>query len=100
MKFLSLFIVNKSSSISMTVFVYILSRRTYGLLFDWLYPAHMPLLLKGISHWTDTPEVGRYCQILPILRFLNSVHIYLSIQPKKLSYSLVLEFNFINSTKP
>ncbi|RVW36842.1 Exportin-7-B [Vitis vinifera] len=33
------------------------SRRTYGLLFDWLYPAHMPLLLKGISHWTDTPEV-------------------------------------------
>lgn len=33
------------------------SRRTYGLLFDWLYPAHMPLLLKGISHWSDTPEV-------------------------------------------
>ncbi|MED6115504.1 hypothetical protein PIB30_091201, partial [Stylosanthes scabra] len=33
------------------------SRRTYGLLFDWLYPVHMPLLLKGISHWTDTPEV-------------------------------------------
>uniref|UniRef100_A0A2P2LZY8 Exportin-7 isoform X1 n=1 Tax=Rhizophora mucronata TaxID=61149 RepID=A0A2P2LZY8_RHIMU len=35
------------------------SRRTYGLLFDWLYPTHMPLLLKGIMHWTDTPEVWR-----------------------------------------
>ncbi|KAF9587660.1 hypothetical protein IFM89_004492 [Coptis chinensis] len=34
------------------------SRRTYGLLFDWLYPAHMPLILRGISHWTDTPEAG------------------------------------------
>ncbi|XP_022864034.1 exportin-7 isoform X2 [Olea europaea var. sylvestris] len=32
------------------------SRRTYGLLFDWIYP-HMPLLLRGISHWADTPEV-------------------------------------------
>ncbi|MCI09855.1 exportin-7-B-like, partial [Trifolium medium] len=32
------------------------SRRTYGFLFDWLYPAHMPILLKGISHWTDNPE--------------------------------------------
>ncbi|XP_011020511.1 PREDICTED: exportin-7-like isoform X2 [Populus euphratica] len=40
------------------------SRRTYGLLFDWLYPAHMPLLLKGISHWTDTPEVTT-----PLLKF-------------------------------
>lgn len=84
----------------MTVFIYILSRRTYGLLFDWLYPAHMPLLLKGISHWTDTPEVGRYCQILPIFRFFNCVRLYLSIQPKKHLYSLVLEFTFINSTKP
>ncbi|WOL16370.1 exportin-7-like isoform X2 [Canna indica] len=33
------------------------SRRTYGLLFDWLYPAHMPLLLKAISHWADVPQV-------------------------------------------
>ncbi|KAI5600574.1 hypothetical protein BDE02_01G033200 [Populus trichocarpa] len=41
------------------------SRRTYGLLFDWLYPAHMPLLLKGISHWTDTPEVTT-----PLLKFM------------------------------
>ncbi|KAK9289852.1 hypothetical protein L1049_008012 [Liquidambar formosana] len=41
------------------------SRRTYGFLFDWLYPAHMPLLLKGISHWTDTPEVTT-----PMLKFM------------------------------
>ncbi|KAL1308930.1 hypothetical protein AAHE18_17G141600 [Arachis hypogaea] len=41
------------------------SRRTYGLLFDWLYPVHMPLLLKGISHWTDTPEVTT-----PLLKFM------------------------------
>ncbi|KAJ1436056.1 putative exportin-7-like isoform X2, partial [Sesbania bispinosa] len=33
------------------------SRRTYGFLFDWLYPAHMPILLKGITHYADIPEV-------------------------------------------
>ncbi|XP_062092059.1 uncharacterized protein LOC133797942 isoform X2 [Humulus lupulus] len=42
------------------------SRRTYGLLFDWLYPAHMPLLLKGISHWSDTPDVTT-----PLLKFMS-----------------------------
>ncbi|KAE8683198.1 Cysteine-rich RLK (RECEPTOR-like protein kinase) 8 [Hibiscus syriacus] len=41
------------------------SRRTYGLLFDWLYPAHMPLILKGITHWTDSPEVTT-----PLLKFM------------------------------
>ncbi|XP_010558032.1 PREDICTED: exportin-7-like isoform X2 [Tarenaya hassleriana] len=41
------------------------SRRSYCLLFDWLYPAHMPLLLRGISHWFDTPEVTT-----PLLKFL------------------------------
>ncbi|KAL9235176.1 hypothetical protein vseg_009963 [Gypsophila vaccaria] len=41
------------------------SRRTYGLLFDWLYPSHMPLLLRGISHWADTPEVTT-----PLLKFM------------------------------
>ncbi|XP_023537152.1 exportin-7-like isoform X1 [Cucurbita pepo subsp. pepo] len=41
------------------------SRRTYGLLFDWLYPAHMLLFLKGISQWTDTPEVTT-----PLLKFM------------------------------
>ncbi|KAJ0043503.1 hypothetical protein Pint_18407 [Pistacia integerrima] len=41
------------------------SRRTYGFLFDWLYPAHMLLLLKTITHWTDTPEVTT-----PLLKFV------------------------------
>ncbi|KAI8562570.1 hypothetical protein RHMOL_Rhmol03G0045300 [Rhododendron molle] len=41
------------------------SRRTYGFLFDWLYPAHTPLLLKAITHWTDTPEVT-----IPLLKFV------------------------------
>ncbi|KAG7549684.1 Importin-beta N-terminal domain [Arabidopsis thaliana x Arabidopsis arenosa] len=41
------------------------SRRSYGFLFDWLYPAHMPLLLRGISHWFDTPEVTT-----PLLKFM------------------------------
>ncbi|KAI4384594.1 hypothetical protein MLD38_002723 [Melastoma candidum] len=35
------------------------------LLFDWLYPAHLPLLLRGITHWTDTPEVTT-----PLLKFM------------------------------
>ncbi|WMV09109.1 hypothetical protein MTR67_002494 [Solanum verrucosum] len=34
------------------------SRRTYGFLFDWLYPAHIPLLLKAITIWADTPEIA------------------------------------------
>lgn len=41
------------------------SRRTHGLLFDWLYPAHMPLLLRAIRHWSDTPEVTT-----PLLKFM------------------------------
>ncbi|KAK1578194.1 hypothetical protein Q3G72_028343 [Acer saccharum] len=41
------------------------SRRAYVVLFDWLYPAHMPLLLKGVSHWSDTPEVTT-----PLLKFM------------------------------
>ncbi|CAK9199269.1 unnamed protein product [Sphagnum troendelagicum] len=41
------------------------SRRTYGLLFDWLYPAHTPLLLRTIEQWTDTPEVTT-----PLLKFV------------------------------
>lgn len=41
------------------------SRKTYGLLFDWIYPAHMPILLRGISHWSDTPEVTT-----PLLKFM------------------------------
>ncbi|MCD7446845.1 hypothetical protein HAX54_017907 [Datura stramonium] len=41
------------------------SRRTYGFLFDWLYPTHIPLLLKAITIWTDTPEVTT-----PLLKFI------------------------------
>ncbi|GAB4851808.1 hypothetical protein Ancab_031207 [Ancistrocladus abbreviatus] len=41
------------------------SRRTYGFLFDWIYPAHMPLLLKAIAHWADAPEVT-----IPLLKFM------------------------------
>jgi exportin-7 len=41
------------------------SRRTYGLLFDWLYPAHTPLLLRTIEQWTDAPEVTT-----PLLKFV------------------------------
>ncbi|KMZ72113.1 putative Exportin-7 [Zostera marina] len=41
------------------------SRKTYCFLFDWLYPSHMPLLLKGVSHWIDAPEVTT-----PLLKFM------------------------------
>ncbi|TVU01218.1 hypothetical protein EJB05_53345 [Eragrostis curvula] len=41
------------------------SRRTYGLLFDWLYPSRMQLLLRAISLWTDEPEVTT-----PLLKFM------------------------------
>ncbi|XLT02208.1 hypothetical protein HN51_051559 [Arachis hypogaea] len=57
-----LFKMRKANKTDLFVFP---SRRTYGLLFDWLYPVHMPLLLKGISHWTDTPEVTT-----PLLKFM------------------------------
>ncbi|AQK82953.1 ARM repeat superfamily protein [Zea mays] len=40
------------------------SRKTYGLLFDWLYPSRMPLLLRAISLCTDEPEVTT-----PLLKF-------------------------------
>jgi len=41
------------------------SRKTYGLLFDWLYPSRMPLLLRAITRWTDEPEVTT-----PLLKFM------------------------------
>ncbi|KAL2895725.1 Ran-binding protein 17 [Bienertia sinuspersici] len=34
------------------------SRKTYGFLFDWLYPAHIRLLLKAVATWADCPEVN------------------------------------------
>ncbi|GJP36962.1 hypothetical protein CLOM_g1463 [Closterium sp. NIES-68] len=41
------------------------SRRTFGLLFDWLYPAHMPLILRTAQFWSDTPAVTT-----PLLKFV------------------------------
>ncbi|BBN20485.1 exportin-7 [Marchantia polymorpha subsp. ruderalis] len=41
------------------------SRRTYGLLFDWLYPSHTGLLLRSLKVWTDRPEVTS-----PLLKFV------------------------------
>ncbi|XP_019186899.1 PREDICTED: exportin-7-like isoform X2 [Ipomoea nil] len=41
------------------------SRRTYGFLFDWLYPARMPLILKATTVWADVSEVTT-----PILKFI------------------------------
>uniref|UniRef100_A0A0E0NYA0 Importin N-terminal domain-containing protein n=1 Tax=Oryza rufipogon TaxID=4529 RepID=A0A0E0NYA0_ORYRU len=43
----------------------VVNRRTYGLLFDWLYPSRMPLLLKAISLYADEPEVTT-----PLLKFM------------------------------
>ncbi|CAI5478824.1 unnamed protein product [Closterium sp. Yama58-4] len=40
------------------------SRRTFGLLFDWLYPAHMPLILRTAQFCSDTPAVTT-----PLLKF-------------------------------
>ncbi|KAL8129299.1 hypothetical protein V2J09_018454 [Rumex salicifolius] len=42
------------------------SRKTYGYLFNWLYPAHMPLLLRAVDQWADTPEVTT-----PVLKFMS-----------------------------
>ncbi|PNT70346.1 exportin-7 isoform X3 [Brachypodium distachyon] len=42
------------------------SRRTYGLLFDCLYPSCMPLLLRAISLLADEPEVTT-----PLLKFIS-----------------------------
>ncbi|CAL5048990.1 unnamed protein product [Urochloa decumbens] len=41
------------------------SRKTYGHLFDWLYPSRMPLLLRAITLWADEPEVTT-----PLLKFM------------------------------
>lgn len=41
------------------------SRRTYGMLFDWLYPAHFPTVLCCLEAWADTPEVTT-----PLLKFV------------------------------
>ncbi|KAM7259237.1 hypothetical protein ACFE04_014978 [Oxalis oulophora] len=42
------------------------SSRTYGFLFDWVYPERMQLLCRAIVHWSDTPEVTT-----PLLKFVS-----------------------------
>ena len=41
------------------------SRRTYGMLFDLLYPMHFPVLLCCLEAWADDPEVST-----PLLKFI------------------------------
>ncbi|MEW5298899.1 MAG: hypothetical protein WDW36_001972 [Sanguina aurantia] len=41
------------------------SRRTYSLLFDWLYPQHLPTILLCCEAWADTPAVTT-----PLLKFI------------------------------
>eukprot|EP00951_Prasinocladus_malaysianus_P029071 scaffold266901_cov46-Prasinocladus_malaysianus.AAC.1 len=42
------------------------SRRTYGLLFDMLYPAHFPVFLRCLEAWADDQEVTT-----PLLKFVS-----------------------------
>lgn len=41
------------------------NRRTYNMLFDWLYPAHFPTILACLEAWADTPDV-----VIPLLKFM------------------------------
>lgn len=40
-------------------------RRAYGMLFEWLYPAHFPVILLCLQAWADTPAVTT-----PLLKFM------------------------------
>ena len=42
------------------------SRRTYGLLFDWLHPAHTPALRAALAAWAPDPAV-----CVPALKFYS-----------------------------
>jgi len=41
-------------------------RRTYGQLFEWIYPAHVGLMLRTVEVWYDSPEV-----MVPLLKFMS-----------------------------
>jgi exportin-7 len=41
------------------------NRRTYTMFFDWLYPAHMPLLLKSVQAWNQSPDI-----MIALLKFV------------------------------
>ncbi|KFM22754.1 Exportin-7 [Auxenochlorella protothecoides] len=42
------------------------TRRTYGMLFDWLYPANFPVILACLEAWSGDPVVTT-----PLLKFVN-----------------------------
>ncbi|GIL63010.1 hypothetical protein Vafri_17171 [Volvox africanus] len=41
------------------------TRRTYGFMFEWLYPQHMPTMLKCLEAWADVPALTT-----PLLKFM------------------------------
>lgn len=41
------------------------NRRTYGLLFDWLYPTYFPIIIACLEAWADVPSVAN-----SILKFM------------------------------
>ncbi|PNH10428.1 Exportin-7-A [Tetrabaena socialis] len=41
------------------------TRRTYGFLFEWLYPQHMPTIAKCLEAWADDPRLTT-----PLLKFV------------------------------
>ena len=44
------------------------SRRTYSMLFDWIYPTHTPLLMAAMEACADVPEVA-----VPLLKLLGEL---------------------------
>jgi len=43
-------------------------RRGYNLLFEWIYPEHMPMLVRAAEVWADTPAVTS-----PLLKFFGEL---------------------------
>ncbi|CAD7702852.1 unnamed protein product, partial [Ostreobium quekettii] len=56
------------------------NRRPYGLVFDWLYPAHFPVILKCLEAWSDTPDVTT-----PLLKFVAE---FVQNKTQRLSFDL------------
>lgn len=42
--------------------------RTYGFLFEWLYPAHMPTIISCLNAWYDVPAVTT-----PLIKFVSEM---------------------------
>eukprot|EP00803_Ostreobium_quekettii_P004119 evm.model.scf_281.4 EVM.evm.TU.scf_281.4 scf_281:37255-51104(+) len=56
------------------------NRRSYGLIFDWLYPAHFPVILTCLEAWSDSPEVTT-----PLLKFMAE---FVQNKTQRLSFDL------------